>query len=82
MSTLTIEQAFQIAVQHHQAGRLSQAEQLYRQILAQMPNHPDALHLLGVVAHQAGLELHFRTALPEGLPLPSLQQPSDEEEEE
>ena len=28
--------------------------QIYRQILAVEPNHADALHLLGVIAHQAG----------------------------
>jgi len=39
---------------HHQAGRLPEAEALYRQILQGQPNHPDALHLLGVMAHQAG----------------------------
>ncbi len=37
---------------HHQAGRFQQAEAVYRQILADEPNHPDALHLLGVLAHQ------------------------------
>ncbi len=30
------------------------AEQIYRQILAAEPNQPDALHLLGVMASQAG----------------------------
>ncbi len=30
------------------------AEQIYRQILAVEPNQPDALHLLGVIAFQAG----------------------------
>jgi tetratricopeptide (TPR) repeat protein len=39
---------------HHQAGQLQQAEAAYRQILAQHPNHADALHLLGVIAHQVG----------------------------
>ena len=38
------------ALGHHQAGRLAEAETLYRQILAADPNHPDALHLLGVLA--------------------------------
>jgi len=42
------------ALQHHQAGQLADAEQIYRQILAQEPNHPDALHLLGVIALQCG----------------------------
>jgi predicted O-linked N-acetylglucosamine transferase (SPINDLY family) len=40
------------ALEHHRAGRLAQAEVIYRQILAQEPCHPDALHLLGVAAHQ------------------------------
>jgi protein O-GlcNAc transferase len=51
---MTIPQALQIAVQHHQAGRLADAEALCRQILAAQPNHAGALHLLGLVAHQAG----------------------------
>ena len=42
------------AIAHHQAGRISQAEKSYKKILAQYPSHPDALHLLGVVAHQKG----------------------------
>ena len=41
-----------IGLQHHQAGRLQAAEQIYRQILAVEPNHADAIHLLGVIAHQ------------------------------
>jgi len=51
---MTIPEAFQIAVQRHQEGRLADAEALYRKILAAQPNHADALHLLGVIAHQAG----------------------------
>ena len=50
----TIPEALAIAIQHHQAGRLQAAEQIYRQILAVEPNHADAIHLLGVIAHQAG----------------------------
>jgi tetratricopeptide (TPR) repeat protein len=42
------------ALSHHQAGRLPDAERLYRQILALDPRHPDSLHLLGVLAHQTG----------------------------
>lgn len=51
---MTIPEAFQIAVQHHQAGRLAEAEAHYRQILAAQPNHAGAVHFLGVIAHQAG----------------------------
>jgi tetratricopeptide (TPR) repeat protein len=50
----TVPDALAIAIQHHQSGRLQAAEQIYRQILAVAPEQPDALHLLGVIAHQAG----------------------------
>ncbi len=50
----TISEALAIAARHHQAGRLQAAEQIYRQILALEPNHADAWHLLGVIAHQVG----------------------------
>ena len=50
----TIAEALDVAVRHHQAGRLAQAEQIYRQILDVAPDQPDALHLLGVVHSQRG----------------------------
>ncbi len=53
-TALTPAQALQIAIQHHNAGQLQQAEILYRQILQVEPSHPDALHLLGVLALQVG----------------------------
>jgi tetratricopeptide (TPR) repeat protein/SAM-dependent methyltransferase len=49
-----IASTLQAAVGHHQAGRLSQAEAIYQQILQMAPNHPDALHLLGMIAYQLG----------------------------
>ncbi len=42
------------ALDHHQAGRLGEAEQMYRKVLAIDPGHADALQLLGSIAHQAG----------------------------
>jgi protein O-GlcNAc transferase len=42
------------AIVHHQAGRLREAEELYRKLLASEPQHPDALHLLGVLSLQSG----------------------------
>jgi tetratricopeptide (TPR) repeat protein len=42
------------AVQLHQAGRLREAEPLYEEVLLTNPEHPDALHLSGVLAYQAG----------------------------
>ncbi|HDY68391.1 MAG TPA: tetratricopeptide repeat protein [Candidatus Scalindua sp.] len=44
----------QIALKHHQAGQFQKAESIYRQILLDNPNHPDALHLLGVLTHRLG----------------------------
>ncbi len=42
------------ALRAHQAGRLDQADAAYREVLARRPDHPDALHLRGLVAHQRG----------------------------
>ena len=42
------------ATQLHEAGRLAEAETLYRQILSANPGHLDALHMLGVIAYQVG----------------------------
>ena len=49
-----MDQAMAEALAHHEAGRLREAEQLYRRVLAADPQNADALHLLGLVAHQAG----------------------------
>jgi tetratricopeptide (TPR) repeat protein len=49
-----IDETLQAAVRHHESGRLVEAEQLYRQVLATWPREPNALHLLGLVALQAG----------------------------
>jgi predicted O-linked N-acetylglucosamine transferase (SPINDLY family) len=51
---MTLQQAFDLAVQYHQSGQLPQAEEIYRQILARQPGHADALHMLGVIAHKRG----------------------------
>lgn len=51
---LSIEQALALATQHQSQGRLAEAERLLRQILRVQPQHAHALHLLGVIAHQAG----------------------------
>ena len=39
---------------YHQSGNLVEAEACYRKILQAEPDHPEALHLLGVVAQQNG----------------------------
>ncbi len=50
----TVSEAIQLAVQHHRANNLLQAEQLYRKILEQQPTHPDALHGLCLLSQQKG----------------------------
>jgi len=52
MTPAEIHQFFVTAVGLHNSGNLSEAEKIYRRILAARPNHPDALHLLGIVAYQ------------------------------
>jgi predicted O-linked N-acetylglucosamine transferase (SPINDLY family) len=42
------------AVALHQAGRLAEAEPLYRRMLQVQPRHFDGLHLLGVIHYQRG----------------------------
>lgn len=42
------------AVAHHRAGRIDRAEALYRKILTKIPDHPDALHMLGAIATYRG----------------------------
>ena len=64
---LTTEQALQQGVAAHKAGKLREAERLYRAILQTQPMHPDANHNLGVLAvsvnkTQAALPL-LKTAL-------------------
>ena len=43
-----------IAAEHHRAGHLDMAETLYRRVLEQFPEQVNALHLLGLIAHQKG----------------------------
>lgn len=45
---------FDLAVMHHRAGRLPEAESLYRDSLTLDPDHVDSLNCLGILAHQCG----------------------------
>jgi tetratricopeptide (TPR) repeat protein len=51
--TPTLKDRLQLALNHHTAGRLAEAESLYLQILAEDSNNADALHLLGYLIHQS-----------------------------
>jgi Flp pilus assembly protein TadD len=49
-----IDAFFRQGQQFHVAGRLAEAEQVYRQVITAAPRHADALHALGALALQAG----------------------------
>ena len=49
-----IAERFAAALSHHQAGRLAEAESLYRQICAIEPDHVDSLDYRGVLAGEIG----------------------------
>jgi predicted O-linked N-acetylglucosamine transferase (SPINDLY family) len=51
---LDTNQAIAHAVGLHRAGRLAEAEVIYRQVLTEDPDHVDGLHLLGVIANAVG----------------------------
>ncbi len=49
---VTLEQALQIAQQHHQAGNLTLAETTYRDIIAVMPDNFTSLYQLAFISYQ------------------------------
>jgi Tfp pilus assembly protein PilF len=49
-----IADAFKEGVRLHQAGRLDEAERIYRRVLEAQPDHFDSVHLLGVIDLQRG----------------------------
>jgi protein O-GlcNAc transferase len=54
MNPQEIQQALESALEHHRAGRLGEAEVIYRKVLSADAQNPDAWHLLGLIAHQVG----------------------------
>ncbi len=53
-TNLSIPQAIALAKQHHSAGDLQKAHDIYRQVLQADAQQADALHYLGLVAYQVG----------------------------
>jgi predicted TPR repeat methyltransferase len=51
---LTLDEAVSVALALQQAEQWAPAEDIYRSILEAAPNHADALHFSGVLAHQRG----------------------------
>jgi tetratricopeptide (TPR) repeat protein len=50
----TVVDTFAQATRAHAAGKLPWAEELCWSVLAEEPGHADALHLVGLIAHQQG----------------------------
>ena len=46
------------AMDYHQKNKLSQAKKYYKRVLKIDSQHPDALHLLGIIFHQMGHDRH------------------------
>jgi predicted O-linked N-acetylglucosamine transferase (SPINDLY family) len=73
---LNVPQALAQAVALHQQGRMAEAERLYAAILAERPNHFEALHMLGVIKlaqGQLGEALqHMAAALRAKAPSPQI----------
>ena len=53
-TAMTPAQMIAVGLSHHQSGRFGEAKQMYMQVLSAEPENFDALHLLGVLAHQVG----------------------------
>lgn len=51
---LSLDDAVALAIELHQEGQFDQAEKIYQQVLEVKPEHPDALHYLGVLFHTRG----------------------------
>jgi predicted TPR repeat methyltransferase len=51
---LTIDEAIAVAIGLQKQQHLAEAEQLYTRVLDVAPDHPDALHYTGLLAHQRG----------------------------
>ncbi|HYD70464.1 tetratricopeptide repeat protein [Azospirillum sp.] len=53
-TSMTLADAMKLALEHHSAGRLAEAEGVCRQVLQAKPDHAGALQLLGLIASQVG----------------------------
>ena len=54
MPELTLDQALQMGIEAHKAGKVREADQYYTAILQAQPKHPDANHNMGVLAVGVG----------------------------
>ncbi len=59
--------SLKIAMTLHQAGKRAEAEQMYRQLVAENPRLAEAWHLLGVSLHQRGEHAQARPMIEQAL---------------
>ncbi|HVT82568.1 MAG TPA: tetratricopeptide repeat protein [Phycisphaerae bacterium] len=76
MTRGSLNDTLQAALAHHRAGRLADAEMLYRQILVQQPEQPDTLQLLGVLRGQAGNPAEAATLIRRAIAAAPVPQPA------
>jgi tetratricopeptide (TPR) repeat protein len=58
----------QAGVDHHKAGRIDEAEAIYRGLLEKVPHQPNALHLLGLIETGRGRPARGVELMTEALP--------------
>ncbi len=51
---MSFDDALRLAMRLHQTNQFEYAEDIYRQLLAVAPEHPDLLHFFGFLRHQRG----------------------------
>jgi predicted TPR repeat methyltransferase len=66
---LTIDEAIAVAIGLQKCQHLVEAEQLYARVLEVAPDHPDALHYTGLLAHQHGRDDDAITLIEKSLAL-------------
>jgi predicted O-linked N-acetylglucosamine transferase (SPINDLY family) len=54
MVPVTVRRAVDLGHAHYAAGRLAEAEAAYRRVLQAAPDHPEALHALGLILSRRG----------------------------
>jgi protein O-GlcNAc transferase len=64
---MTLQEQFESGLAHHRAGRVAEAERVYREVLARQPNHAQAYYNLGIAlidrAPMANVAACFREAI-------------------
>jgi len=67
-SQAALNAELQAGVEHHKAGRIDDAEAIYRSLLKKVPHQPNALHLLGLIETQRGRPTRGVELISEALP--------------